>query len=205
MAKHMREHTAVSEIWDEGQLGAVEDVLGTVDQLITDRCIVEEVKQHHRNLVAALYNYKKAYNKVYHDWMIRVYEWIRMRRSVIKLIKELMRKWKTRLEIWSNDEKRTSRWLKIFCVFLQGDSYAPVGFCISKIPVHLLLQHSGGYRMGKPGNRIVKRTHSLFVDDLKVYQESRNALKNVNEVIVQASHNTKDCYGSKCVGNHIRT
>ena len=25
----MREHTAVNEIWDEGQLGAVEGVLGT--------------------------------------------------------------------------------------------------------------------------------------------------------------------------------
>ena len=47
--------------------------------------------------------------------------------------------------------------------------------------------------MGGPGNRVVKRTHSLFVDDLKVYQESHNAF------IVQASHNTGVCYGvSKC-------
>jgi hypothetical protein len=30
--------------------------------------------------------------------------------------------------------------------------------------------------MGEPGNRLVKRTHSLFVDDLKVYQENRNTL-----------------------------
>ena len=30
-------------IWDEGQLGAVAGVLGTVDQLITDRSIMEEV------------------------------------------------------------------------------------------------------------------------------------------------------------------
>ena len=29
VAKDMREHTAVNEIWDEGQLGAVEGVLGT--------------------------------------------------------------------------------------------------------------------------------------------------------------------------------
>ena len=53
--------------------------------------------------------------------------------------------------------------------------------------------------MGEPGNRIAKRTHSLFVDDLKVYQESHNALKNVNEIIVQASHDTGACSGvSKC-------
>ena len=48
--------------------------------------------------------------------------------------------------------------------------------------------------MGEPGNRVVKRTHSLFVDDLKVYQESHQALKIVNEIIVQASHDTGACY-----------
>ena len=53
--------------------------------------------------------------------------------------------------------------------------------------------------MGKPGNRVVKQTHSLFVDDLKVYQESHEALEIVNEIIVQASHYTGACYGvSKC-------
>ena len=36
VAKHMREHTMENEIWDEGQLGAVEGVLGKVDQLIID-------------------------------------------------------------------------------------------------------------------------------------------------------------------------
>ena len=45
----------------------------------------------------------------------------------------------------------------------------------------------------------MKRKHSLFVDNLKVCQESHIALKNVNEIIVQASHDTGACYGvSKC-------
>ena len=39
------------------------------------------------------------------------------------------------------------------------------------------------------------------MDDLKVYQESLNALKNLNEIIVQASHDIGACYGvSKCKG-----
>ena len=58
----MREHTLVNEIWDEGQLGAVEGVLGMVNQLIIDRCIMEEVKQHNHNLAVAFYDYKKAYD-----------------------------------------------------------------------------------------------------------------------------------------------
>ena len=45
----------------------------------------------------------------------------------------------------------------------------------------------------------MKRTQNLFVDDLKVYQESHSALKNVSEIIVQTSHDTGTHYGvSKC-------
>ena len=106
-----------------------------------------------------------------------------------------MELWKTRLEIWSKREKITSRWINILCGFLQGDSYSSVGFCISEIPVCQLLQQSIGYRMGPPGGRDVSRMHSLFVDDLKVYQESPEILKEVNEAIVQASHDTGACYG----------
>ena len=49
--------------------------------------------------------------------------------------------------------------------------------------------------MGPPGNRDVSRTHSLFISDLKVHQESHKILRDVNEVIVQASHDTGACYG----------
>ena len=41
----MTEHTAVNEIRDKGQLGAAEGVLGTVDQLFINRCIMDDVKQ----------------------------------------------------------------------------------------------------------------------------------------------------------------
>ena len=53
--------------------------------------------------------------------------------------------------------------------------------------------------MNPPGNRVASRTHILFVDGMKVYQESHEILRDVNEVIVQASHDTGACYGvSKC-------
>ena len=55
VVKYMREHTMENEISCEGQLGPVEGVLGTVDQLIIDRCIMEEVKQYQRNLSVAFY------------------------------------------------------------------------------------------------------------------------------------------------------
>ena len=63
----MREHTMENDIWDEGQLGAVAGVLGTVDQLITVRSIMEEVKTYRQNLAVAFYDYKKAYDNIHHD------------------------------------------------------------------------------------------------------------------------------------------
>ena len=53
--------------------------------------------------------------------------------------------------------------------------------------------------MGPPGCRDISRTHSLFVDDLKQYQENHETLKDVNEIIVQTSYDTGACYGvAKC-------
>ena len=61
--KYMREHTAVNKIWDEGQLAAVEGVLGTVDQLIINKCIIQEIKQRHHKLAVAFYDYKRHTTK----------------------------------------------------------------------------------------------------------------------------------------------
>ena len=38
--------------------------------------------------------------------------------------------------------------------------------------------------MGQSGKRDVKRTHSLFVDNLKVYQENHKTLKDISEMTV---------------------
>ena len=83
----------------------MEGVLGTVDQKVIDQCIMEEVKQYHRNLAFRFYDYKKAYDKVHHDWMLRVYKWIGIPDEVIKLIENLMELWKARLEIWPRKRK----------------------------------------------------------------------------------------------------
>ena len=53
--------------------------------------------------------------------------------------------------------------------------------------------------MGQPGKRDVKGTHSLFIDDLKLYQENHKTLKDVNQMILQASNDTGACHGvAKC-------
>ena len=81
---------------------------------------MEEVKQYHRSLAVAFYDYKKAYDKVHHDWMFRVYEWIGIPKEVIELIYQLMSKWNKRLEIWNKGEKFTCGWTEILCGIYKG-------------------------------------------------------------------------------------
>ena len=134
---------------------------------------------------------------VHHDWMLRVYEWMGIPKSVCRVIEQLMIRWKTRLEVSDQCKKVYSRWIEIKRGFLQGDSYSPVGFCLTEIPIAMLLEETEGYKMGPPGTREVIRTHSLFIDDLKVYQENHAKLDVANDTIVQASLDTGACYGVK--------
>ena len=107
VGKFMKNHAIENNIWDEGQLAAVERVLGTADQLIIDRCVMKEVKTQHRNIAAAFYYYKQAYNKVHHDWMLKIYSWMGLPANMISLLRQVMRYWKTRLEIWNEGGKES--------------------------------------------------------------------------------------------------
>ena len=101
----MRERTMENDIQDEEKLGAVDNVSYTSDQLIIDWSIMEEVKTYHQNLAVTFYDYKEAYDKIQHHWMLRLYKGIRTPRPVITLRSFLMRKWKTRSEIWKDGKK----------------------------------------------------------------------------------------------------
>ena len=197
IASYMKDHADRNGIWDKSQLGTCTGVLGTVDQLIVDNAIMDEVRNQKRHLVVAFYDYQKAYDMVRHDWMIRVYKWMGVPEKVISVISKLMDGWKTRLEVTENGKTSTSRIIHMKKGFLQGDSYSPVGFCLTEVPVAMLIEDTDGYMMGKKDEARVKRTHSLFVDDLKIYQENHQKLEVVNEMIVKASMDTGACYGVK--------
>ena len=197
IAKYMKDHAIENNIWDEGQLGTMEGTLGTVDQLLVDECIMQQVRQHKRNLAVAYYDYKKAYDMVHHDWMLRVYRWMGIPQKVCQVIGKLMRLWKTKLEVYRNGEKKISRWITIKKGFLQGDSYSPVGFCLTEVPIGELLKKSRGYAMTRGEDSEVRRTHSLFIDDLKIYASGHEQLKVMNETIVLASEDTGAMYGVK--------
>ena len=48
LGKHTKDHADRNEIWDKSQSGACSVVLGTVDQLLIDSAIMDEVRQKKR-------------------------------------------------------------------------------------------------------------------------------------------------------------
>ena len=81
---YMKGHADRNDIWDKSQLGTCSKVLGTVDQLIIDNAIMDEVREKQRNLAVAFYDYQKAYDMVRHDWMLRVYRWMGVPEKMVK-------------------------------------------------------------------------------------------------------------------------
>ena len=62
IAKYLKNHAIRNYMWDEGQMGTSEGKLGAVDPLLIDKCIMDEVREHKRNLAVAYYDYQKAYD-----------------------------------------------------------------------------------------------------------------------------------------------
>ena len=192
ICNYIKEYTERNNIWDRSQLGTCSGVLGTVDQLIIDNAIMCEVRNQRRNLAIAFYDYQKGYNIIRHNWMARVYQWIEASEEVVNIMVKLMEGWKSRLEV-TEDRKVLGRKISIKKGFLQGDSYYQVGFCLTEVPILMLIEDTDEYIMGRRDEERVKRTHSLFIDDLKIYQESHRKLEVVNEMIVKISMDTEAC------------
>ena len=74
IGNYMKEHAERNNIRDRSQLGTCSRVLGTVDQLIIENAIMDEVRNQQRNLAVVFYDYQKAYDMIRHDWMTRVYQ-----------------------------------------------------------------------------------------------------------------------------------
>ena len=167
--------------------------LGTADQLIIDNAILNEVRNRQKNLAEPFYDYQKAYDMVRHNWMTRVYQQIGVPEKIKNVIK-LMKGCKTGLEVTEDGKALKSRTINIRKGFLQGDSYFLVGFCLTEVPVSMLVEQPDGYTVGQSVKKRVTRPYNLFFDDLKIYQENHQKLEVVNQMIVKGSIDTGPCY-----------
>ena len=199
IADDIQEHLISNKLWDGQQKGTQKRILGTMDNLLVDRAILEESKEYERNLSVAYYDYEKAFDSTPHRWQVECFKLCKINDTVIKILEQLQKIWHTRLEVWNNGELVRSPIIEFKRGFFQGDALSPVAFCITEIPLGIMLQRVHGYSMGEPNKRNTKVNRFYFIDDLKLVQGSEADLIRANEIVKTISNDTGMKFGiSKC-------
>ena len=150
------------------------ELWGCTDQLLINKVVSDEVKQHRRNLCAVWLDYKKACDSVPHEWMCEALRLAKIPEHIVKLIERLIKAWETELNLPTVN----GNILIGDILYKKGALYKGVIlFILSLNPESYLLNQTEGYRMGPPIERSKNLTHLFFVDDLKLYASN---LEQVN-------------------------
>src|SRR5215510_9954244 len=140
---------------------------GCKENILIDRCIVQDSVQYKRNLSMAWIDYSKAFDTTSHQLLLCLLRCLAVHNNIVRCIEHLFPLWKTRFSITSQRKTVSTQWITYERGIFQGDSLSPLLFCISLLPLSVALQKTREYNCGTPGNRIHKVTHLLYMDDLK--------------------------------------
>ena len=117
------------------QKGCKRNSYGCKDQLLIDRMILENCRSHSRNLSTAWIDYKKAFDSVPHDWILKTLDLYKVSPIISNFLKGAMTGWKTRLFLSHNCGTIQSDYLNIKRGIFQGDSLSPLLFCLAFVPL----------------------------------------------------------------------
>ena len=124
-------------------------------------------------------DYKKAFDSVPHEWILRSLELFKVSPRVVGFLKHNMKNWKTQLILTHESGNLMSDNINIKRGTFQGDSLSPLLFCISLIALSLELNSLGyGYNI-----RIERITHLFYMDDLKLYAKDDNELEGLLRIV----------------------
>ena len=125
---------------------------------------------HNRNLFCFWIDVRKAFDSVSHGWLIKMLEIHRFPRKLVTIFISIMKCWNVYIQIPVKEGYKDSRNIQLLSGILQGDTYCPQLYCLSKNVVGWVIRSSEGYKISKPIS--LKVTHTLFIDDLKGYVKS---------------------------------
>ena len=149
------------------QKGCRKGSYGCKDQLLINKAILEDTKTRKKNLSTAWVDYKKAFDSVPHNWVLKCLETYKISLDMKDFIKASMTKWKTTLTLTHDKGTISPREIKINSGIFQGDSLTPLLFCIALAPLSSLLNESNyGY-----------------MDDLKTYAMSDEDQKGLPKIV----------------------
>ena len=179
ISDRLYEHLDRNGLLSEQQKGCIRDCLGTKDQLLLNKAILENCRKRQTNLHMAWLDYQKAYDSVPHSWIRKCLQIYGVSKNIENFIRNTMAKWQTEIHLRHEKGETVLRNVKIKRGIFQGDSLSPLLFCLSIDPLSRLLNSKDeGYNLNPRGQQTQKVGHLLYMDDLKLYASSKNMLKN---------------------------
>ena len=132
-------HLEQNDLFPLEQKGCRRGSNGCKHQLMINKMILENCKKRKRNLSCAWIDYKKAFDSVPHEWILRSLELFKVSPRVVGFLKHNMKNWKTQLILTHENGTLMSDNINIKRGIFQEDSLSPLLFCISLIPFSLEL------------------------------------------------------------------
>ena len=146
---------------------------------MTNKMILENCKKRKQNLSCAWIDYKKAFDSLPHEWILRSLELFKVSPGLIGFLKYNMKNWKTQLILVHESGTLMSDNINIKRGIFEGDSLSRLLFCISLIPLSLELNSLGyGYKI-----KTEQITHLFYMDDLKLYAKNDNELEGLLRIV----------------------
>ena len=87
----LEEHCSINDIITLEQTGGKKGSWGCADQLLMNKMILEQVRNNHRNLLMMWFDYKKVFDSVPHDWIIKALQLAKALAKIINAISKLMK------------------------------------------------------------------------------------------------------------------
>ena len=156
-------HLIFQGLFPEEQKGCRSLSRGCKEQLLIDKLILKNCKRRKTNLNMAYIDYKKAYDRIPHSWILECLRWCKVDPLIISMFEATFKQCSVHLHLGQEDLGM----VKILRGIFQGDSISPLQFVISLIPLSLLLRGTQtGYKVSSDGPTV---NHRLYMDDLKLY------------------------------------
>ncbi|XP_075990923.1 uncharacterized protein LOC142986349 [Anticarsia gemmatalis] len=132
-------HIEDNHIIAEEQKGCRRGHMGCKEQLVIDSTIHKHATSKNRNLHCTYIDYKKAFDSIPHSWLLQVLKIYKINTKIINFLQNIMRGWKTTLQLNSPNNTITTRPINIRKGIYQGDSLSPLWFCLALNPLSHLL------------------------------------------------------------------
>ena len=193
----LEDHCGVNNILGIEQAAAKKGPWGCTDQLLINKAIMEEVKSKRRNLVCVWLDYKKAFDSVPHDWLIKALYLAKIPLETVIAIEALTKTWTTQTGLLAKNTTIEADSIDYQRGILQSDGLSVILFALSINPVSFLPRKMEGYELGETIKLIIN--HLLFVDDLKLYSRTLDQMKKLLDIITTFTNDIGMIFGeAKC-------